>query len=209
MRSAYYLKQYETALTEANKVLSTEKITPQQMTEAKDIKAKSLFETGRYDDALIEFKAISKSAKNVTGAEAYYYIAKAQYNKQDYKEVVKTVNKLIGYEYSNDDWNNKGMILLADAYLGQGSDADAQVILEMVIDNKPKQEYMDEAKKRLDALKAKQAAAEAARQEAAKKDMKVEFNNNTKKEEDLFDKMYEEQQKNQSTPTQTLIEQPK
>lgn len=209
MRSAYYLKQYETALAEANKVLSTEKITPQQITEAKDIKAKSLFETGRYDDALLEFKAISKSAKNVTGAEAYYYIAKAQYNKQDYKEVIKTVNKLIGYEYSNDDWNNKGMILLADTYLGQGSDADAQVILEMVIDNKPKQEYMDEARKRLDALKAKQAAAEAARLEASKKDMKVEFNNNTKKEEDLFDKMYEEQKRNQATPTQTLIEQPK
>lgn len=208
MRSAYYLKQFETALAEANKVLTTEKITPQQTSESRDIKAKSLFETGRYDDALLEFKAITKSAKNVTGAEAYYYIGKAQFNKQDYKEVEKTVAKLIGYEYSNDDWNNKGMLLLADAYMAKGDDADAQVILQSQIDNKPKQEYIDEATKRLDVLKAKQAAAEAARLEAEKKAMNVEFNNNTKKDEDLFDKMYEEQQK-QAAPTQTLIEQPK
>lgn len=210
MRSAYYLKQYETALTEANKVLTIEKITPQQASEARDIKAKSLFETGRFDDALLEFKAITKTAKNVTGAEAYYYIGKAQFNKRDYKEVEKTVAKLIGYEYSNDDWNNKGMLLLADAYMAKGDDADAQVILESLIENKPKQEYIDEANKRLTELRAKLQAAEAARLEAGNKEMKVEFNNQGKQEEDLFDKMYDDLEKQkQAAPTQTLIEQPK
>jgi len=210
MRSAYYLKQYETALTEANKVLTIEKITPQQASEARDIKAKSLFETGRFDDALLEFKAITKTAKNVTGAEAYYTSAKRQFNKRDYKEVEKTVAKLIGYEYSNDDWNNKGMLLLADAYMAKGDDADAQVILESLIENKPKQEYIDEANKRLTELRAKLQAAEAARLEAGNKEMKVEFNNQGKQEEDLFDKMYDDLEKQkQAAPTQTLIEQPK
>lgn len=210
MRSAWQLKQYETALAEANKVLTTEKTTPQQQSEARDIKAKSLFETGRYDDALLEFKAITKSAKNVTGAEAWYYIAKAQFNKQDYKEVEKTVAKLIGYEYSNDDWNNKGMLLLADAYMAKGDDADAQVILQSLIDNKPKQEYIDEAARRLEMLKAKQEAAEAARKDAESKAMNVEFNNKKNNDGDLFDKMVEDLEKQkQSAPTQTLIEQPK
>ncbi len=175
MRCAFYLNQFETSLTEANKVLTIEKLTPQQATEAKYIKAKSLYETGRYDDAMLEFKAMTKASKNRTGAEAYYHIAKIQFNKKEYKEVEKTINKLISYEYSNDDWNNKGMLLLADAYMAKGEDADAQVILETLIDNKAKQEYIDEAKKRLEELKARQAAKEETQKKMSYGDMKVKF----------------------------------
>jgi TolA-binding protein len=209
MRCAFYLKQYEIALSESNKVLTTEKITLQQTSEAKGIKAKSLFETNRYDDALMEFRVITKSAKNAAGAEAYYYIGKIQFNKQDYKEVEKTVTKLIGYEYSNDDWNNKGMLLLADAYIGKGDDADAEVLLKTLIDNKVKQEYIDEALKRLDTIKAKQKMSEANRIEEQNKDMKVEYNQ-TKSDDDLFDKMLEDLEKQKQTvPTHTINQQPK
>jgi TolA-binding protein len=180
MRCAFYLNQFETALTECTKVLNTEKLTPQQTTEAKYIKAKSLFETARYDDAMLEFKAMTKASRNVTGAEAYYHIAKIQYTKKDYKEVEKTINKLISYEYSNDDWNNKGMLLLADAYMAKGDDADAQVILETLIDNKPKQEYIDEAKKRLDIIKAKEAEKVEKEKLNQNMDMKVRFNESEK-----------------------------
>lgn len=156
MRCAYYLKQYETSLTESAKVLNTDKLTPQQTSEAKYIKARSLFETGRLDDAMLEFKAMTKTARNLSGAEAYYYIASIYFSKKEYKEVEKTVNKLVSYEYSNDDWNNKGMLLLADAYIAKGDLADAKVILETVVDGKPKQEFVDEANKRLKEIEAKE-----------------------------------------------------
>ncbi len=209
MRCAFYLSQFETALAEANKVLATEKLSPQQTSEAKYIKAKSLYETGRYDDAQIEFKAMTKAAKNVTGAEAYYYMGRIQFTKKEYKEVEKTVTKMIGYEYSNDDWNNKGMLLLGDAYIAQGSDADAEVILQSLIDNKPKQEYIDEAQKRLDELKAKQNKDKQQQNEINGKSMELNLNNN-KNEQDLFDKMMEDLEKQkQAAPTQTVTEQPK
>jgi TolA-binding protein len=185
MRCSFYLNQFETALTECTKVLAMEKLTPQQTTEAKYIKAKSLYETGRYDDAMLEFKSMTKASKNVTGAEAYYHIAKIQFTKKDYKEVEKTINKLVSYEYSNDDWNNKGMLLLADAYIEKGDDADAQVILESLIESKAKQEYLDEANKRLEILKAKQAAKEAAEKKISYDDMKVQFNQ-THKDDDIM-----------------------
>lgn len=207
MRSAFALNNYEVALSESGKVLGMEKLTPQQTAEAKYVKAKSLFETKRYDDAMLEFKAMTKSSKNVTGAEAYYLIAKIQYIKQDYKEVEKTVNKLISYEYSNDDWNNRGMLLLADAYLAKGDAADAQVILETIIDGKPKQEYIDEARKRLEDLKAKQQQQQVT-PDAQKQEMKIDFNQ-TPKDEDLFDKMYREMQEKGTTPTTTTTSQPK
>jgi TolA-binding protein len=189
MRSAFYLKNYEMALDFAGKVLNTEKITPQQINEAKYDKAKSLYELNRFDDALIEFKAIHKTAKNVTGAEALYLIAKIQLAKQDYTAVEKTIGSLISYEYSNDDWNNKGLLLLADSYIAKGEDADAELMLQTVIDGKPRQEYIDEATKKLEELKAKRAAR-TIQETTPSNDMKVEFKE-SKGDKDLFDQLYE------------------
>ncbi len=62
MRCAYILKKFDVTLDYAIKVLATEKITPQQINEAKYDKAKSLFELNRFDDAMIEFKAMYKSS---------------------------------------------------------------------------------------------------------------------------------------------------
>ncbi len=189
MRSAFYLKNYEVVLDFAVKVLNTEKITPQQINEAKYDKAKSLYELNRFDDALIEFKAIHKTAKNLTGAEALYLIAKIQLAKQDYTAVEKTIGSLISYEYSNDDWNNKGLLLLADSYIAKGEDADAELMLQTVIDGKPRQEYIDEATKKLEELKAKRAAR-TIQETAPSNDMKVEFKE-SKGDKDLFDQLYE------------------
>ena len=119
----------------------------------------------------------------------------------DYKEVEKSVNKLIGYEYSNDDWNNKGMLLMADSYTAKGDLADAQVILETIIDGKPKQIYLDEANAKLQALKAKQAEKQGPPGEAKPEEMKLQNNEN---ESDLF-KDTDPSKKQQSEP----IEQPK
>lgn len=189
MRSAFNLKNYEVALDFAVKVLNTEKITPQQTNEAKYDKAKSLFELSRFDDALIEFKAIHKSAKNITGAEALYHIAKIQLAKQDYTAVEKTITTLVGYEYSNDDWNTKGLLLLADSYIAKGDDADAELMLQTVIDGKPKQEFIDEATAKLEKLKAKKATRMLQEQQNGN-EMKIEFKE-TKADKDLFDQLYE------------------
>lgn len=185
MRCAFSLARYDVSLIESNKVLAIEKLTPQQVSEAKYIKARSLFETNSLDDAMLEFKAMTKSSKNVTGAEAYYYVAKIQFLKQDYKEVEKTINKLVSYEYSNDDWNNKGMLLYADAYIARGEDVDAMVILQTIIDGKPKQEYLDEANKRLSALKQKQEQQQQLEKTSQPTDLKIEFNQ-SKRDSALF-----------------------
>ncbi|MEI6020983.1 MAG: tetratricopeptide repeat protein [Bacteroidota bacterium] len=194
MRCAFYVNNFETALTQANLVINLDKLSPQQLSEAKYIKAKSLYETNRLDDALIEFKAMTKNAKNASGAEAYYFIAKIQYAKQDYKEVEKTVTKLVGYEYSNDDWNNKGMLLLADAYIAKGEDVDAEVILVTLINSKPRQEYMDEATRKLEAIKLKRQAEQAKPTNTVNSnegDMQIQFNQ-SKSDSALYDNSSEE-----------------
>lgn len=174
MRCAFYIKQYETALTECNKVLSSEKVSPQQLSETKYIKAKSLYETNRLDDALNEFKAIAKNSKNVSGAEALYHIAKIYFDKQEYKEAEKNINNLISFAYSNDDWNTKGMLLIADCYLAKGELDDAEVILQTILDGKPKDEYVPEIEKRQEQLEAMKKT-KAAVQVITQPEMKVEF----------------------------------
>jgi len=173
MRCAFYLNMFELALGESKKVLESDKLSPQQVSEAKYIKAKSLFETQRYDDAMSEFKTISKTAKSVTGAEALYHIAKIHFIRLEHKDVEKSVNALISYAYTNDDWNTRGMLLIADTYIAKGEDKDAAVILQTIIDGKPKQEFIDEAQKRLDELKQKQAARTSG--QTPPEEMKVQF----------------------------------
>lgn len=180
MRCAFYQNNFALALEQSIKVLNLEKLSPQQTSEAKYIKARGLFETNRFDDAMTEFKAMTKTAKNLTGAEAYYYIAKIYFSKQDYKEVEKTINKLVSYEYSNDDWNNKGMLLLADAYIAKGDKSDARVILETIIDSKPKAEFLDQAKQKLAAIMASERTIiENKEVIPPSEDLQVEFQENT------------------------------
>lgn len=194
MRCAFNLKKFEIALEFAVKVLNTERITPQQTNEARYDKAKSLFELNRFDDALIEFKSIHKSAKNITGAEALYHIAKIQLAKQDYTAVEKTITSLISYDYSNDDWNTKGLLLLADSYIAKGEYSDAELMLQTVIDGKPqpKQEFIDEATAKIEMLKVKKAL-NVQQSVLPGNDMKVEFKEQNG-DKDLFDKLYDAKQ---------------
>lgn len=184
MRSAFYTNKFETALSESKKVLDSDKLNQQQTAEAKYMKAKSLFETGRNDDALSEFKAISKTTKSVTGAEAYYHIAKIYFIKKDYKEVEKTVNTLISYAYTNDDWNTRGMLLIADSYLAKGEDKDAEVILQVILDGNPKQEFIDQIQQRIDMIKEKQKMTEE-KKAGNGNDMKIKFES-TQNDKKLF-----------------------
>lgn len=191
MRCAFILKNYEVALEYAVKVLATDKITPQQTNEAKYDKAKSLYELNRLDDAMIEFKAIARSAKNITGAEALYHIAKIQFVKQDYSALEKTVTSLISYDYSNSDWNSKGLLLLADSYLAKGEISDAELMLQTVIDGKSKQEYIDEATAKLQKIKA--AKEQPVQSTTPNNNMKVEFKSQGS-DKDLFDQLYDAKQ---------------
>ena len=81
------------------------------------------------------------------------------------------------------------MLLLADSYIAKGEDADAEMMLQTVIDGKPRQEYIDEATKKLEELKAKRASR-TIQETVPANDMKVEFKE-PKGDKDLFDQLYE------------------
>lgn len=194
MRCAMELKNYESGLDYAIRTLNTEKITPQQVNEAKNNKAKSLFELQRYDDAMIEFKSIYKNAKSSSGAEAQYHIAKIYFIKKDYEQVEKSINNLMSYNYSNSDWNTKGLLLMADCYVAKGADADAELMLQTIID--AKQEYVEEATQKLKEIKERKNALLNA--EKNNEDLKIEFKSENK-DADLFDQLFDAHQEKLKT----------
>jgi tetratricopeptide (TPR) repeat protein len=177
MRCAFYTKNYDACIDACNKVLNTEKITQQQLAEAHQLKAKALYETNRRDEAALDFQYLIKNAKNESGAEAYYYTALIHFQKKELKETEKTINTLIAYSYSTNDWNTKAMLLMSDVYVAKNETNNAEVILQSVIDNADKQEYTDMANQKLQEIKDKQKAAEEAKKQQEQPEMQIEFQN--------------------------------
>jgi len=178
MRCAYFTKNYDVCIDECNKVLNTDKITAQQIAEAHQLKAKSLYETNRRDEALTDFKYLVNNSKNESGAEAYYYLALIHFQKKEWKETEKTINTLIAYNYSTNDWNTKALLLMSDVYVEKNEINNAEIILKSVTENADKQEYIDLANQKLQEIKDKQQAAKEV--EKKQEQMQIEFQNKGK-----------------------------
>jgi len=175
MRCAYFTKNYDICIDECNKILNTDKITVQQMAEAHQLKAKSLYETNRRDEAVNDFQYLVKNAKNESGAEAYYYLALIRFQKKEWKETEKIINTLMTYDYSTNDWNTKALLLMSDVYVQKNEINNAEVILKSVTENADKQEYIDLANQKLQEIKDKQEAAKEV--EKQQEQMQIEFQN--------------------------------
>ncbi|MBS1646069.1 MAG: tetratricopeptide repeat protein [Bacteroidetes bacterium] len=186
MRCAFYTKNYEMCIDECNKVLNIEKIAQQQITEAHQLKAKSLYEMNRRDEAANDFLYVIKNAKNEAGAEAYYYTALTYYQKKEYKETEKTINTLMNYDYSTNDWNTKALLLMSDVYVQKNETTNAEVVLKSIIENADKQEYIDLANQKLQEIKDKKQAEQNFKMQQQEQ-MQVEFLN--KGNDVLIDKM--------------------
>jgi TolA-binding protein len=175
MRCAFYTKNYEVCINECNLVMNTEKISPVQLTEVHQMKSISLYETNRKDEAIADFNYVVKNAKSEAGAEAYYYLAQIHFQKKEWKEAEKTINAMINYTYSNNDWNTKGMLLMADVYADKKEYANAEAVLQSVIENADKAEFIDQAKKRLQEIRDEQQPKPEGNR--TQEEMKIEFNN--------------------------------
>ncbi|HXB40816.1 MAG TPA: tetratricopeptide repeat protein, partial [Bacteroidia bacterium] len=175
MRCSYQVKSYDTCVNECNKVLNTEKLSSTQLIEAHQLKARSLYELNRRDEAIADLNYLTKNAKSEAGAEAYYYLAMIHFQKKELKETEKTVNSLIGYNYTNNDWNTKGMLLMADVYTEKKDYTNAEAVLQSIIENANKPEYIDLAKQKLQEIRDKQTAR--MQEQKPSGDMQIQFQN--------------------------------
>ncbi|MBC7916128.1 MAG: tetratricopeptide repeat protein [Pyrinomonadaceae bacterium] len=105
--------------------------------------------------AIKELNEVSTKTTTVAGIEAKYQIASIQYLKGDYKTAQKSVMALLK-DTSNDYWNAKTFLLLADIYIAQKDIFQAKATLQSVIDNyEGKDDILPLAKAKLEQLKVK------------------------------------------------------
>ncbi|MBC7864451.1 MAG: tetratricopeptide repeat protein, partial [Bacteroidia bacterium] len=204
MRCAWNAKIYATAAEQASGVLTSGKAKTEQIYEARNIKAHSLYETGKTNESLDDWKFISKNAESVEGAEAFYYIAAIQLSTKDYKLVEKTIDKLMSYKYADKYWMTKGLLLMADSYTEQKKYSDAEALLQTIIDNQADENLKEEARKKLEAIKSLQNLRMIQTPQSTDT-LKVKFDN-TNGSKDLFDEMYDNLNKKPEIKNQ---EQPK
>ena len=158
MKGNYALKNYEDAVSYAEIVLNNEKLNDKIKSDAEIIIARSAFETGDFYKAQDYFKNVEKTATGELKAEAIYYDAYFKNDEGNYKNsnisVQKLASDLSQYKY----WGGKGLIIMAKNFYELEDSYQATYILESVISKfSAYQDVVDEAKKELKIIKAKEA----------------------------------------------------
>ncbi len=150
MRSYFRLQRYEAAISAAEAVLATDKISSETTQEAQLIRglsAKAINNTDLAESALTKAKNI---AENQRAAEAMYSLALITFRKGDYEtaeqQIFEYVNKLTAYDY----WLARIFLLLADVYFESDNTFQAKHTLQSIIDNYDGEELQREAKRKLD-----------------------------------------------------------
>jgi TolA-binding protein len=152
MRSYFNNSEFDNAIKASEKLLATEKITPDNSNEAHYIIAKSALAMNNITLAQKEFEMVAKLTKSEIGIESRYNLALIQFQNGNYKETEKMIFALLNEGSSYDYWMAKSYILLADNYVKTGNIFQAKLTLQSIIDNSEKTELVDIAKQKLQAI---------------------------------------------------------
>ena len=145
MKSYYFDKKYDKAITKANQLIGTQDISLNQKKQVNYILGKSFFDKKDYAEAIKYFDACSSLDNTENGAECAYLSTVCLYNTKQYdnaEEKVFTVSDKFG-AYIN--WTARSFIVLSDVYVAKNNMFQAKETLKSVIDNFPKghAEYQD------------------------------------------------------------------
>ncbi|MBW6490510.1 MAG: tetratricopeptide repeat protein [Lentimicrobium sp.] len=123
------------AIQQAQRLLSSDRLSPDVVAETNLAVGNAALELKRYDLATKSFDQALKLARGEMAAEALYGLSMAAVMQKDYKVAEKNIFKLSGEYASYDYWVAKSFILLADVYMATGNEFQARQTLQSVIDN--------------------------------------------------------------------------
>ncbi|AUP78295.1 tetratricopeptide repeat protein [Flavivirga eckloniae] len=158
MKANYQLKNYNEAVSYAEKVLVKSKIDNKIKSDAHIIIARSAIKTGDETKAKTAYAKVEKVATGETAAEALYYNAYFKNKEGKFEASNKSVQKLAkdfsGYKY----YSAKGLVLMAKNFYALNDAFQATYILESVIENFIEfNDVVTEAKDELKSIKVEEA----------------------------------------------------
>jgi len=158
MKANYQLKNYDNAVSYAEKVLRSSKIDNKIKSDAYIIIARSAIKMGNETKAKSAYANVEGIAIGETAAEALYYNAyfknKAGAHEASNNAVQKLAKDFSGYKY----YSAKGLVLMAKNYDALNDAFQATYILESVIQNFPEfEDVVSEAEVELSKIKNEEA----------------------------------------------------
>ena len=150
VRSYYQIKQYATADTAANELLSRTGISLDDKAIALLVLGKSQQLSNDCDAAIKTFKSLSLINKSVWGAEARYELANCHFRLNHLDAAEKSALSVIKETSSYDYWVTKSYILLGDIFMKQNDYFNAKATYESVYKNTIIDELRDESKRKFD-----------------------------------------------------------
>jgi tetratricopeptide (TPR) repeat protein len=158
MRAYFEQKDYQNAVTYADKVLSNPKTDDKVKSDAQIIVARSAIKANDEAKARIAYAKLLTIAKGELAAEALYYDAYFKNKDGKFEESNKAVQKLSkdysGYKY----FGSKGLIIMAKNFYGLKDSFNATYILDSVIKNFTQfPDVVDEATQELQKIKAEES----------------------------------------------------
>ncbi len=154
MRSAYHEKQFGNAALYADTLLTMPGIAEGLQTEGSYIKAKSLYETGKQEEAYPLFAKLTNNKKSIIAAEANYYVAESLLKAGKLKEAEEQANKAVKLAGGNDVLTVKSYLLIADVLVKQDDYFNAKALLQSIAKNAKVPALKEEATKKLEEVKA-------------------------------------------------------
>lgn len=154
MRTYFKLGSQTEVLRYANEVLGDENIGEEVKGEANFYKAKALFETNKFNQALVVFEAVvTEQPVSKISAESAYHIALIKHKNAQYEDsktdCFSIKNEYASYTY----WVVKTFILLADNYKELDNIFQAKATLQSILNNySGDQTLIDEAQQKYDTL---------------------------------------------------------
>ncbi len=184
MRSHFKLNQFLASITQANKLIQTNKVSNELVYESHLTIAKSALGLKNDSLAMTEFLTTASLTKNILGAEAKYNVALLQFKQNKIKEVEKTIFDLVDQIPSYDYWIAKSFILLAEVYYTKGDNFQTKSTLQSIIDNYEGQDLVNEAQDRLNQIIEIEKAEEQKRKQ---QEMEIKFDTNNINDNELFE----------------------
>jgi len=128
------LEQYDKVTDLADRILLTEKLSPEQERETRFAKAKALLARDRQVLALDEFKKVSSEVKSIEGAESKFRVAEIYYQRKELQNAEKEISDFADKSTPHQYWMARSFLLWADIFRDKGDDFQAIQTLQSLID---------------------------------------------------------------------------
>ena len=134
MRSAFKAHKWSDAVSNADRLLVSDKADSQAKAEAMYVKAKSYLASSRRSEAFTIVTDLAKDVSNEYGAEAAYMLIVDSYDKGEFEEVENKVYALSDAGTPYMYWLAKSFVVLGDSFVERGEYEQAKATFQSLVD---------------------------------------------------------------------------